>query len=66
MLGWFAYNLGPRLAGWVQPLSPWDWAYGESPLAQGVDGVGLTLLVSLTLVAFALGLLRFPHRDLGV
>jgi hypothetical protein len=28
--------------------------------------VGLTLLASLTLVVFALGLLRFPHRDLGV
>lgn len=66
VLGWFAYNLGPRLADWVQPLSPWDWAYGQSPLAQGFDGLGLALLAALTLVAFALGLLRFPQRDLGV
>lgn len=65
VLGWFANNLGPRLADWVQPLSPWDWAYGDQPLATGPDWTGLGLLAALTVAALAVGLLRFPRRDLG-
>lgn len=29
---------------WLRVLSPFDWAYGEAPLANGVDWTGLALL----------------------
>lgn len=64
--GYFAANLGPRLADWVQPLSPWHWAYGQDPLATGPDWSGLGLLAATCVVVLALGLTRFPRRDLGV
>ena len=66
VLGYFAHNLGPSILEGVERFSPFHWAYGETPLADGWDVGGLGLLALLAVAAFVAGLLAFPRRDLGV
>ncbi len=49
---------------WMSDISPFSWAYGERPLAQGWDGGGLGLLAALAAVFVAIALLVFARRDL--
>ncbi|THJ67972.1 ABC transporter permease [Arthrobacter echini] len=49
---------------WMSDISPFSWAYGERPLAQGWDGGGLGLLAALAAVFVATALLAFARRDL--
>jgi ABC-2 type transport system permease protein len=66
VLGFFAGNLGANIAEGVERFAPYHWAFGSSPLAEGIDGTGLALLALLSLGAFVAGLVTFPRRDLGV
>jgi ABC-2 type transport system permease protein len=64
--GYLAANLGPSIVEGIERFSPFHWAYGRTPLADGFDWGGLGLLAALALVAFVAGLVTFPRRDLGV
>lgn len=64
--GYFAANLGPSIVSGIERLAPFSWAFGNAPLANGFDWAGLALLAALSSVAFVVGLLFFPRRDLGV
>ena len=66
VLGYFAHNLGPMIVEGIERFSPFGWAYGNTPLASGVDWGGLGALLALGAVVFVGGLLTFPRRDLGV
>lgn len=66
VLGYFAHNLGPTVLEGVERLSPFHWAYGNTPLADGFDEVGLGLLLLAAVAVFVAGLVAFPRRDLGV
>lgn len=66
VLGYFAHNLGPSILEGVERFSPFNWAYGDTPLADGFDLGGLGLLLLLAVVVFLGGLIAFPRRDLGV
>lgn len=50
----------------LERLSPFSWYLAGDPVAQGVPIVGYVLLGTLTFVAWAAALTRFPRRDLGV
>lgn len=64
LLGWFAHNMGAKVADWVPALSPFEWAYGSLPLANGVDGGGLARLAVGCLVLIAAAFVGFTRRDL--
>lgn len=49
---------------WMLDLSPYRWAYGHEPLAEGWSAAPLWVLLLLALV-WAAGLIRFLRRDLG-
>ena len=66
VLGYFAHNLGPTVLEGVERLSPFHWAYGNTPLADGFDEIGLGLLLLAAVAVFVAGLVAFPRRDLGV
>ena len=66
VLGYFAHNLGPTVLEGVERLSPFHWGYGNTPLADGFDEVGLGLLLLAAVAVFVAGLVAFPRRDLGV
>lgn len=50
---------------WLHVLSPYHWAYGANPLADGLDA-GLWLLYAVTVAAAAAALVAFRRRDVGV
>ena len=66
VLGYFSHNLGPTVLEGVERLSPFHWAYGNTPLADGFDEIGLGLLLLAAVAVFVAGLVAFPRRDLGV
>ncbi|GGI07674.1 ABC transporter permease subunit [Egicoccus halophilus] len=68
VLAFVADAIGPMVdgLGWLTAVSPWSWYLGEDPLVEGFDGVGLSLLAALAVVAALAGLVRYRHRDLGV
>ncbi|MGA8046969.1 MAG: ABC transporter permease subunit [Dermatophilaceae bacterium] len=66
VVGYFAHNLGPSILEGVERFSPFNWAYANTPLADGFDWAGIGLLVAFAAVAFVVGLVTFPRRDLGV
>lgn len=45
--------------------SPYHWAYGTPPLAEGVDWVGLSLLFGLSALLVVVALAAFNRRDLA-
>jgi len=71
VLGGFAFasyfigQLAPifKWPAWVEDLSPFH-LYGQ-PLASGVDGVGLTILIAVALFGFAGSALLLQRRDIG-
>ena len=50
---------------WLHALSPYHWAYGSSPLAEGLD-VSLWLLYGVAVIALAGAVVAFRRRDVGV
>jgi len=50
----------------LERLSPFSWYLAGDPVAQGIPLTGYVLLGVLTFVAWAVALVRFPRRDLGV
>lgn len=49
---------------WLQTISPFYWAYGHSPLAEGFDWPGLALLWGLSAIFIALTTLGLARRDI--
>ena len=50
--------------GWLGKVSPFGWAFAETPIMSGWDWRGLGLLLVLTLVCFAAGLVGVSRRDI--
>jgi ABC-2 type transport system permease protein len=50
----------------VATLSWFDWTYGHVPLASQYDWASLLLVAAVTVVLFAVGVLLFTRRDIGV
>jgi len=50
----------------LERISPFSWYLAGDPVAEGIPVVGYALLGALTLLAWAIALIRFPRRDLGV
>lgn len=49
---------------WLQVISPFYWAYGHTPLAEGWDWPGLFLLWALCLVLMSLTVYGLARRDI--
>jgi putative exporter of polyketide antibiotics len=71
LLGGFAFSsyliteLGPffKWPAWVQDLSAFT-LFG-SPLAAGIDGTGLTIMLSIAAIGFAASMVVLHRRDVG-
>lgn len=50
---------------WLHGISPYHWAYGASPLADGVDAA-VWLLYAATAIAVVVAVAAFRRRDVGV
>lgn len=51
-------------ASWLRAISPYSWAYHESPLLNGADWLGLALLWGLGLLLVASATLALSRRDI--
>jgi ABC-2 type transport system permease protein len=49
---------------WVGSLSPYVWAFGNSPLTEGVDAVGLGLLAGLAALSATVSFVALRRRDI--
>lgn len=49
---------------WLQPFSPYHWAFRNAPLAQGVDWGGLTLLWGLSFLLIGVSAWALARRDI--
>ncbi len=56
------FPLSPDLASWVH-VSPWDWALGGDPLANGGDAWRYLALGAPSVALVVMGLAGFTHRD---
>ena len=50
---------------WLARVSPFSWAYGASPITEGVDWPGLALLFGVSLVLLLIAVALFRRRDVG-
>ncbi len=57
-------NQNPDLE-WMQVLSPYFWAYGAAPLADGFDPL-MGLLYAVSAVALTVAVIAFRRRDVAV
>ncbi len=48
---------------WLHRFSPYDWAFGGSPLREGVDGSGLALLYGCSVLAVLVAVVALQRRD---
>lgn len=48
---------------WLADVSPWSWAFGEDPIADGIKVGGAAALLAGTAVFVALGIIGFERRD---
>ncbi len=48
---------------WLRAISPFDWAFGEAPLANGMDWAGLALLWGGSAVLIAVATVGLARRD---
>lgn len=55
-------NQNPDL-DWVPTFSPYDWAFGDRPLSDGVDWAGLGLLAGVSALAIAIAVGALQRRD---
>lgn len=51
---------------WLLNLSPYHWAYGNSPVANGADWGAIAGLFAISAALIALGAVALRHRDVGV
>ncbi|UXM90669.1 ABC transporter permease subunit [Paenarthrobacter sp. JL.01a] len=51
---------------WLLNLSPYHWAYGNSPVANGADWGAVTGLFGISVALIALGAFALQRRDVGV
>lgn len=51
--------------GWMAAMSPYHWAFGESPLATGAGWGGIALLWGLCVALFAVSCWGFSRRDIS-
>ncbi|GGV22777.1 ABC transporter permease subunit [Paenarthrobacter nicotinovorans] len=51
---------------WLLNLSPYHWAYGNSPVTNGADWGAVTGLLCISAALIALGTLALQRRDVGV
>lgn len=67
LLGYILNSLGNQSADveWLHNLSPYHWAFGNSPLSEGVDGGSLGLIFGISAVVLALGGVVFNRRDVS-
>lgn len=65
VLGYVANAVGKLIDDleWLHSLSPYTWAWAESPLKNGLDGAGFSGLIALSVVALAVALVGFARRD---
>lgn len=56
-------NMNPDL-DWLQPFSPYHWAFGAAPLSSGFDLPGLAGLWGLSLVLIGLSAWALSRRDI--
>lgn len=65
--GYVLHAVGQQNPGWdwMLDLSPYSWAYRNTPLASGWDWGGLALLFAGWLVALAAAVAGFGRRDVG-
>lgn len=66
VLGYLAHALLPLVADLenAAAASPWEWALGEAPLAGGLDGAGVALLIGSTLLFALVGLFAVRRRTI--
>ncbi|QAV70191.1 ABC transporter permease [Salinibacterium sp. UTAS2018] len=67
LLGYVLNSLGNQSADveWLHALSPYHWAFGDSPLSNGADGGALALLFGISALALAIGGFVFNRRDVS-
>lgn len=65
-ISYLAATFGPIISGldWLADISPWYWAFGEDPIANGLGIGGAALLIGLSLAALAVGTYLFTRRDI--
>ncbi|MGA8790361.1 MAG: ABC transporter permease subunit [Paenarthrobacter sp.] len=51
---------------WLLNLSPYHWAYGNSPVAYGADWGAVAGLFAISAALIALGAVALRHRDVGI
>jgi ABC-2 type transport system permease protein len=68
VFGYFGNNLAPQVhgLGWVQRLSPFYYYLDGKPLVNGLDLAGCAILLGVSVIFAAAGLIRFRQRDLAV
>ncbi|HWM15382.1 MAG TPA: ABC transporter permease subunit [Microbacterium sp.] len=49
---------------WLRAISPYDWAFGQAPLANGADWIGLALLWGGSAVLIAVATIGLARRDI--
>jgi ABC-2 type transport system permease protein len=52
-------------ASWLTDVSPWSWYLAGDPMTAGIDPVGYSLLLAVTVAAAAVAVVAFDRRDLG-
>ena len=52
-------------AAWLADVSPWGWYGGGVALSEGVDPLGVGLLLTLTALAASFGIIAYGRRDLA-
>jgi ABC-2 type transport system permease protein len=50
---------------WLASFSPYHWAFGASPIVNGFDGAGLSLLAAAAAVFLVVAAAGFVRRDVG-
>lgn len=50
--------------GWARTWSPWHWALGEQPVTNGIDPIGIAVLLVATAGLVAAGALAVDRRDI--
>ncbi|WP_010203757.1 ABC transporter permease subunit [Salinibacterium sp. PAMC 21357] len=67
LLGYILNSLGNQSADvdWLHNLSPYYWAFGNSPLSEGADWGSLGLIFGISAVVLVLGGFVFNRRDVS-
>ena len=67
VVGYAANALGNQSSDleWLHSISPYHWAFGANPLADGVDAA-IGLLFAHSVLAIAAAIVAFRRRDVGV